>query len=107
MILVDALVDYGDRVKGEARRYGTVWCHMVSDTSEEELHAFAQRIGMRREWFQHEETHSGVTHAHYDLTPGRRARAIAAGAVEVQKTELARRAVGWNTQTRKRLAEGC
>ena len=105
MILVDALMDWGDHVKGAARRYGTVWCHMVSDTSEEELHAFAQQIGMRREWFQRDRRRDGVTHAHYDLTPGRRARAIAAGAVEVDMTELARRAIGWNTQTSKRQAE--
>ena len=28
------------------------WSHLVADT-DEELHAFASRLGMRREWFQH------------------------------------------------------
>ena len=33
--------------------------HLVSDTSLEELHRFAQGIGLKREWFQGD---------HYDLT---------------------------------------
>lgn len=51
---------------------GTRWCHMVADTLEE-LHAFAGRIGVGRRWF-----HKG----HYDLSPGERLSAIAAGALE-------------------------
>lgn len=54
------------------------WCHMIADT-EGELHAMASRIGCRREWFQGD---------HYDLTPKRRAAAVAAGAVEVGRREL-------------------
>lgn len=49
----------------------------------EELHAFAARIGLRRAWFQ-----SGST-PHYDLTPGRRAAALRAGAVFVPGKEQA------------------
>ena len=40
------------------------WSHLVADT-DEELHAFAARLGMRREWFQHK---AGRPHqAHYDV----------------------------------------
>jgi len=43
----------------------------------EELHDMARKIGMKHEWFQeHART------AHYDLRPGKRAKAIKAGAIE-------------------------
>lgn len=63
------------------------WCHMVSDTSEEELHAFARLLGMKREWYQ---GRRGRT-PHYDLTPTRRALAIKHGAVEVSTKVLVKR----------------
>ena len=47
------------------------WCHMVSDTSFDELHAFAAALGIPRERFQRD---------HYDLPPILRARAVAQGA---------------------------
>lgn len=59
-------------------------CHLTADTLEE-LHAFAKRIGMKREWFQDGRV------PHYDLTPGRRAEAKLAGAVFVSAKEQARR----------------
>ena len=57
------------------------WCHLIGDT-EEELHAFAQRIGLKRTWFQDR----GMSH--YDLTEKRRAMAIEAGAQEINRREL-------------------
>ena len=85
-ILVDSLCTFPrGMVQPAARRCGTRWCHMVSDTSEEELHVFAARIGLRREWYQR---------YHYDLTSARRQAAVAAGAEQVSGTELVRRAVG-------------
>lgn len=51
-------------------------CHMFADTLEE-LHAFAQKIGMKRDWFQNKRL------PHYDLTKTRRKIAIENGAVEV------------------------
>lgn len=51
---------------------------MTADTSEE-LHAMADRIGLRRSWVQN----AGTWKEHYDLTELRRAAAVAAGAVEV------------------------
>lgn len=49
-------------------------CHMIADTLEE-LHAMADRIGLKREWFQER------SFPHYDLIASRRERAIRAGAV--------------------------
>jgi Protein of unknown function (DUF4031) len=85
VILVDGIVRYPLRaVARKARRHGRSWCHMVSDESLDELHAFALELGLRRAWFQGD---------HYDLTDGMRARAIAAGAVSVDVRELVRRRV--------------
>jgi hypothetical protein len=61
--------------------------HLVSDTSVEELHAFAREIGMRREWFQCRSI------PHYDLTGDRYEIALAKGAVLISSRELVRRAV--------------
>lgn len=58
---------------------GYMWCHMRAD-SKEELHAFAKKIGRKRCWY-----HRGD---HYDLTPSFRAKAVAAGAIEVTPEEL-------------------
>lgn len=52
-------------------------CHLTGDTLEE-LHAFAERIGMRRAWFQRHRIAP-----HYDLTPKRRDAAVRLGAVEL------------------------
>lgn len=61
-------------------RNGHRWCHMFTDGPLDELHALAQRIGMRREWFQEH-----ASRPHYDLTPSRRAAAVRLGAVEVTR----------------------
>ncbi len=60
--------------------------HLVSDTSLEELHSFAQSIGLKREWYQDHR------HPHYDImATWRLNRALAAGAVKVQSREIVRR----------------
>lgn len=56
--------------------------HMLA-TDLDELHAMADRIGLRRSWFQ-----GDATHAHYDLTASKRALAVAAGAVEIGFAEI-------------------
>lgn len=62
---------------------------MVSDTSLEELHEFAKKIGLKREWFQ-----DNPKHPHYDLTTNRaKFRAIGNGAVLVPSRDLVKRMV--------------
>lgn len=61
---------------------GDRWAHLVSDRDVAELHEFAHRLGLRRMSFQGD---------HYDVNVGQRARAVAAGAVEVPARELLRR----------------
>ncbi len=56
-------------------------CHLIGD-SLEELHAFAQRIGMRREWFQPKSS------PHYDLTASRRQRAVECGAIPLSRGDF-------------------
>jgi hypothetical protein len=58
-------------------------CHMfvAVGTDLEVLHAFAARIGLRREWFQNKP--GGVPH--YDLNAKRRAAAVKAGAIELER----------------------
>lgn len=56
-----------------------IMCHMIAD-SDAELHAMARVIGVARRWF-----HRG----HYNICLESRARAVAAGAVEITKREAA------------------
>lgn len=60
-------------------RHGTHWCHVVSDESYEELHAFAAAVGLPRRAFERD---------HYDVPASRRPAVIAAGAVPVTSREL-------------------
>ncbi|HEY5097822.1 MAG TPA: DUF4031 domain-containing protein [Acidimicrobiales bacterium] len=63
------------------------WSHLVADT-DDELHAFATRMGMRREWFQHKD---GRPHqAHYDVPERARRTALDLGAVEVTWRQVGR-----------------
>jgi len=56
-----------------------LWCHMVSDTSLDELHEFASTLGVPERGFEGD---------HYDIPESHRADAIAAGAIEVSSREL-------------------
>lgn len=63
-----------------AAPYGRlVMCHMIA-SSDEELHAMADRIGVNRKWHQHPPK---VRHSHYDICKSKRELAIAAGAIPV------------------------
>jgi hypothetical protein len=62
--------------------------HLTTDGTLDELHAFAVRLGLRREWFQEHRIAP-----HYDLTPRRHALALALGAklVPIREQVIARR----------------
>lgn len=62
--------------------HDTVWGHLVSDTSLEELHAFAAAAGIPPRGFDND---------HYDYPARRREALIAQGAVPVTGRELLRR----------------
>lgn len=64
--------------------------HMVATESEEELHIFARKIGLKRTWFQQPKNPS-MRHAHYDLTTQRKInQAIANGAEQIGREILTR-----------------
>ena len=61
---------------------GRRWAHLVSDESYDELHAFAERLGIPRRAFQGD---------HYDIPADARERAITLGAEAVDARVLVRR----------------
>jgi hypothetical protein len=79
-VLVDELREY-PHVRWRVKH----WCHMVSDTGFDELHAFAAALCIPRERFQRD---------HYDLPPSLRERAIERGAQAVTIHELSQRMAG-------------
>lgn len=56
-------------------------CHMMADT-DDELHAMADKLKLRRAWHQTCPPHSV---SHYDLTKNKRYHAIRYGAIEVDR----------------------
>lgn len=62
--------------------HGTVWAHLVSDESYEELHAFAAAAGIPARGFDHD---------HYDVPLHRWEALVALGAQPVSTRELVRR----------------
>lgn len=56
-------------------------CHMLAD-SVEELHGMADRIGIKRQWFQNHGT------PHYDICKAKRELALKSGAVEADRKQV-------------------
>jgi len=80
--------------------HGTVWAHLVSDESYDELHAFAPAVGIPGRGFDHD---------HYDVPADRWDAMVATGAHPVTGRELLRRlqASGLRvTQREKRRRRG-
>jgi hypothetical protein len=59
---------------------GMKMSHMMTDGDIEELHSFAKKLGLRREWFQRND--------HYDVSQSKRIAAINLGAKAVSTKEL-------------------
>ncbi len=74
-----------------------LWSHLVSDTSFDELHAFAAGLGLPRRAFHND---------HYDLISDRFGDALTAGARLVTSREIVTRlaAAGLRRRRRSRLA---
>jgi len=71
-----------NRIPNQAWRYSRS-CHMYTDGELEELHELAERMGLKRKWFQQ---HPKLPH--YDLTANMRKLAIRLGAVEASLEEM-------------------
>jgi len=74
-------------------RHGTVWGHVVSDASLEELHGFARRVGIPERGFDHD---------HYDYPEERQGELLEAGATLVTAHELVRRLIASGLRVRER-----
>ncbi|MFF8192447.1 DUF4031 domain-containing protein [Streptomyces bobili] len=61
--------------------HGRMWSHLVSDVSFEELHRFADELGVPRRAFERD---------HYDIPSHRYREVVEAGAVEVRSREVVR-----------------
>lgn len=72
--------------------HGHVWSHLVSDVSYDELHAFAEELGVPRRAFERD---------HYDIPSHRYADVVAAGAVEISSREVVRLLHGAGLRRRK------
>jgi hypothetical protein len=71
-------------VRNGSRTHTSTWCHLTADT-QEELHAFAAQLGLKRSYFQPGTPIGGKPSPlwHYDLTAAKRAQAVNLGAVQV------------------------
>jgi|GEM_PF-3152069 len=86
-VFVDALFvarARNEHVRRVGAQNGHQWCHLWSDDLDS-LHELAEKIGMKREWFQ-----DRPGFPHYDLVPRHRAEAIKCGAVERSLLEYLR-----------------
>lgn len=77
-------------IPAKVGRHSSVWCHLITDNPDlEELHQFAESIGLRRSYFQDKRySPRDPGRPHYDVTARARARAVAAGAVEIDIREV-------------------
>lgn len=72
--------------------HGTLFAHLISDTSLEELHAFAQRAGLPPRAFDHD---------HYDIPAARYDDLVALGAIPASGMELIRALAASGLRVRK------
>ncbi len=72
--------------------HGRLWSHLVSDTSYQELHAFAASVGLPQRAFDRD---------HYDVVEDRFASVVAAGAAVVSSREIVARLTAAGLRRRK------
>ena len=77
--------------------HDTVWAHLVSDASYDELHAFAAAQDIPRRGFDHD---------HYDVPESRWHDLVAAGAQPVTGLDLARRLEHSGLRVSQRVKRG-
>lgn len=77
------------RQQAKVGRHTARWSHMFSDTSDDELHEFAARLGLRRSYFQKADDPIQLRR-HYDVTENVRVKALALGAVAITWREAGR-----------------
>ena len=75
-----------------AAGHGRLWSHLASDTSYEELHAFAQGLGIPERGFDRD---------HYDVPAERYDDVVAAGATPISSRELVARLITAGLRRRK------
>jgi muramoyltetrapeptide carboxypeptidase len=75
-----------------AQGHGRLWSHLASDTSYDELHRFAQGLGIPQRGFDRD---------HYDIPAERYAAVVAAGATPVSSRELITRLKAAGLRRRK------
>ena len=76
---------YVDKPNWEWR--GKMWCHLLAD-SLTELHDFADKLGLKREWFQDK-----ARYPHYDITENMRLKALRIGALEADREKIVQTAL--------------
>ena len=76
--------------------HGRLWSHLISDTSYDELHAFARRVGVPSRSFEGD---------HYDVPAERYDELVAAGARPVEGRELVRALTASGLRLPKRKGE--
>ncbi len=75
-----------------AAGHGRLWSHLASDTSYEELHAFARTIGIPERGFDRD---------HYDVPAERYDDVVSAGATPISSRDLVARLVAAGLRRRK------
>ena len=75
-----------------AAGHGRLWSHLASDTSYDELHAFARGLGIPERGFDRD---------HYDVPAERYDDVVAAGATPVSSRDLVARLISAGLRRRK------
>ena len=81
--------------------HGRLWSHLVSDTSFEELHAFARELGVPERGFERDRPHPSGGRCPRDVPDRLYAAAVAAGAVPVSSREVVARLTSAGLRRRK------